>query len=1412
MGRGTPSTEDRDGAADVVTQLREDELQNLRAQLDGGSRDVALKNLDERGIAQELIRQQYSGRYPFELLQNADDAAAEGAERAGSVARFIVTESALVVADMGLGFGDQQIRAICSLGRTSKDPRKTIGYKGLGFKSVEEITERPQVVSGAHRFMFDRGRTRQLIAEITGPLDERQRVPVYAYPLPVEQADLGGDVSLIDDLMASGFHSIIRLPFRDDVTRAQVSRDVGSMLSPRILLFLQATERLEVEGASADFVATRVTEEAGVGREILLEVGPTTEHWLVFERHLPVTDPTLTAPLGDMWAEVDEVRVAMAVPLTTDGRPGADETFPLHVHFPTEEVTALPAILQGDFVLDIERKRLSTAPEVQPYNSWLSRELAAMVATEVAPYLAARFPMDASVVSALSPHGDAMGFGEHLLGDYVEALLTSRYLPAIDGRPRMASEALLRPPLPDPTAADGFLELGDAGNLVLADVEREAFVRSFLADHLEVRTYEPEDLIDRLKPPDASEARGFYEWLVSWAESLPAHRLARLLQHAPCVLTTSGAWRHPGSGVFFPRARGDPGTPDMAVEIAALPEVEDLDELLRDAGVRPLRWRELLLDIVLPRLTSPDTSDEERMSAHRTLRSYFEAESRGDLDIVSRVGAVLVLAAKAAGGQPELRPARDTYFSSAWVGHGRLETIYGPFDQPEFFAEVPPTDSDERTELFRYMEQLGVARRPRIDTAAASAQARYLNLSYHPHRTRYGVWWQRWQGSQPFQEASSCGQNHTASQQLAASHGLDRFPGLLDASDRSRLEPLFMELAAGWGAAYSAATTAAFHCNAQNHAGERDRLFPSLMMFMLLEAAWLPALRDGESVLERPPQTWRLSAGMSQYAVPFLSLLEPSLEQDPGTVWLSEALNVIDGARPKARDVCSLLRSISEKLAGDGDMPTRWDSAARWAMWELDASLSKEQADPATLEDTPLLASLAGELIFHTRPYVYEDHQLAEAWEDELPLYRGDKDLTRLIARFGLPRLERAVRTMPIVAGLSPTNTRRVKDAFEQAAPYLSALASEAQSSRADAIRSRLRFLELQACDDLALTYSLDGQVRERSDPTTFLTWDTVREGSTQRRIGTGYLETDAGGRPDWYAFGPQLADYLEVQTQRDSFALVLEADQAGRDAFMRSRGLSEGVVREREALNVPEPPVEEWLPPVGASAQGSQPGSGEGEGEPVTNAGGSAPSDGAGTEAADATDERATPEVEVLPPLDAEGIRGVDVSPALVDIAPDHRGEGGGSGGGRIDWEHLERMRRTYGRRGEQAAIAFERRRVAGLGFDPDEVVIWESELHELATYDIRSVDSTGGVIYIEVKAAAAADESSPFEISAPELSFGMSNRPRYYVYRVIDVRSANPTILRYHDPIGAIERGHGAIRVTGAKMYLAPDPEEVT
>src|SRR4051794_33987836 len=179
----------------LIDRLRSDELECIASEVENGRRDNILKALDERGRAQELVRQQYSGRYPFELLQNANDAAAD-AERPGRV-RFVLTDTAVIAADNGAGFGEEQIRAICGLGRSSKDPRKSVGYKGLGFKSVGEITDRPQVISDGVAFGFDDERVRDAVTGAAGSLDARQRLPVYAFPFPVNEGEIGSDAIVV---------------------------------------------------------------------------------------------------------------------------------------------------------------------------------------------------------------------------------------------------------------------------------------------------------------------------------------------------------------------------------------------------------------------------------------------------------------------------------------------------------------------------------------------------------------------------------------------------------------------------------------------------------------------------------------------------------------------------------------------------------------------------------------------------------------------------------------------------------------------------------------------------------------------------------------------------------------------------------------------------------------------------------------------------------------------------------------------------------------------------------------------------------------------------------------------------------------------------------------------------------------
>jgi hypothetical protein len=691
---------------------------------------------------------------------------------------------------------------------------------------------------------------------------------------------------------------------------------------------------------------------------------------------------------------------------------------------------------------------------------------------------------------------------------------------------------------------------------------------------------------------------------------------------------------------------------------------------------------------------------------------------------------------------------------------------------------------------------------------------RYMSgaLYAHPHRS-YGMWWDKWRATPEFQAAVPCGENHPQSQQLAVSYGLDRFPELVATGDTGRLEALFVELAGAWSSVYSEATSAIFRCLAQNHRGDRERRFPSLMAFMLRNAPWLSTTRGGAAELTPPRSTWRISSAISPYAYPFIPLLADALDRTRGAATVCEAIGVIDSARPRSEQVASILRAIAERVGlSDGKPPPRWEDAARWAMRQLDSALA-DGRDTAGLQGTPLLAAQGGQLLFEPAPYVSENRQLAAAWDDELPIFQGDKDLSRLISVFDLPRLDQLVRITPVIAGESKTDSARLRAALHAASPYLAALAADAQPSRVDQVRSRLRFLEVQACRDLVLRYDFDGRQREQTDPTTFLTWRVAREGAVQRRIGTAYLEVAReGGQPDWYTFGPQLAEYLEVPTQRDAFALILQSNQTARDGYVRSRGLQEQVTEERIQLEIPEPPIDEFVP-LPQPTRNAGPEQPPPSVPPVTRTAPSGPStrEAPGSEVPPIVSS-GLHETETLPPLDPAGIRAVDVSPALVSPPPASGAGGTGGGYGLIDWEHRERMARTYGRRGEEAALLYERSRVAALGFDAQEVVVWEADRDETAAFDIRSVDEGGDLIYIDVKATAAEEEDTPFDMTAAELTFAMRNRLRYYIYRVVGIRSSRPIILRYRDPIGAIEEGRGAIRVASAHIFLAPEHRQTS
>jgi len=96
----------------------------------------------------EQVEHQYHGRFLIELIQNAHDALGGGSSGRIHI-RFEQSDSehgTLFVANDGEPFSRSNFERISALGQSDKDPQKSIGNKGIGFRSVLELTDCPEFI------------------------------------------------------------------------------------------------------------------------------------------------------------------------------------------------------------------------------------------------------------------------------------------------------------------------------------------------------------------------------------------------------------------------------------------------------------------------------------------------------------------------------------------------------------------------------------------------------------------------------------------------------------------------------------------------------------------------------------------------------------------------------------------------------------------------------------------------------------------------------------------------------------------------------------------------------------------------------------------------------------------------------------------------------------------------------------------------------------------------------------------------------------------------------------------------------------------------------------------------------------------------------------------------------------------
>lgn len=105
--------------------------------------------LSDMAKMEYYMAESYSGRIFIELLQNADDAKST---------QLITYQSgdSLYFANNGKPFDEQDLNAISRSGASGKERGKTIGYRGVGFKSSSSISEEIIIYSNNTYFTFSK--------------------------------------------------------------------------------------------------------------------------------------------------------------------------------------------------------------------------------------------------------------------------------------------------------------------------------------------------------------------------------------------------------------------------------------------------------------------------------------------------------------------------------------------------------------------------------------------------------------------------------------------------------------------------------------------------------------------------------------------------------------------------------------------------------------------------------------------------------------------------------------------------------------------------------------------------------------------------------------------------------------------------------------------------------------------------------------------------------------------------------------------------------------------------------------------------------------------------------------------------------------------------------------------------------
>ncbi|MEZ6096864.1 MAG: ATP-binding protein, partial [Pirellulaceae bacterium] len=301
--------------------------------------DTLWKKLEDdpvlAGPWRQLFSQVKSPKHVLsELLQNADDAGATSAS-------VYIDNNTFIFEHDGHDFSADELRSLCRFGFSNKRSLRTIGFRGIGFKSA-----------------FSLGPTVRLN---TQTLSIQFRESRFTYPEWVDAHDVWD-------------RTRISVDFIDDLRRREIenSLSVWSM-SPISLLFFSNIRLLSIQGETISKEIVFDNEDLNFQRINLTgsTCGKIDYYWSEPESFPPAAIAEIRQERNAEDLELPPCRVELFV--------CQNETPRVYVVLPTGATTALPFSCNGPFIQDPARFGIKD-PSVSPTNRWLLERVGKLAA------------------------------------------------------------------------------------------------------------------------------------------------------------------------------------------------------------------------------------------------------------------------------------------------------------------------------------------------------------------------------------------------------------------------------------------------------------------------------------------------------------------------------------------------------------------------------------------------------------------------------------------------------------------------------------------------------------------------------------------------------------------------------------------------------------------------------------------------------------------------------------------------------------------------------------------------------------------------------------------------------------------------------------------------------------------------